>query len=209
MRIKKILAAAFCFTSANIFAQAAFDASKWDPPYSLEIPQGWDVERFAIPIEFAPQIPYHGVEDIRFTHGWGDSTSNEYWTYSFLWYLDGKPEINATIIANNLKLYYNGLIGGNIEQRKIPADKIFVPQTSFKEIETGSGDEKTFSGTVHMLDYMQQKPITLNGMIHLKACPSIKDKTFLLYEISPQPLTDNIWQQLDNLNTGFNCSKSK
>jgi hypothetical protein len=161
-----------------------------------------------IPIEFAPQIPYQGVEDLRFTPGWGDSTSNEYWTYSFLWYLDGKPETNAEIIAKNLEHYYTGLIGRNIEKRKIPAEKIFTPKTSFKEIETGKGDIKTFQGTIYMLDYMQQEPITLNCIVHLKACETLKDKTFIFYEISPKPLTDNIWQQLNNLNTSFNCSKS-
>ena len=103
---------------------AAFDGSKWEAPYFLAAPAGWDVERFPIPIAFAPQIPYHGVEDIRFTPGWARSTSDDYWTYAFLWYLDSMPEINERIIENNLRAYYTGLINSNTEQRKIPAEKI-------------------------------------------------------------------------------------
>src|SRR4051812_6700953 len=72
-----------------------FDPGKYVPPYALTAPEGWGVERFAIPIEFAPSIPYKGVEDIRFAPGWSDAKSNEYWTYAFLWYLDGKPAIDA------------------------------------------------------------------------------------------------------------------
>ena len=34
-------------------------------PYNLGFPKDWGVERFLIPIAFAPQIPYKGVEDIR------------------------------------------------------------------------------------------------------------------------------------------------
>ena len=209
--MKSIIVAILCFISISVFAQnekVEFDGSKWNPPYSLDIPKEWDVERFLIPIEFAPQIPYHGVEDLRFTPGWGDSTSNEYWTYSFLWYLDGKPETSSEIIEKNLQLYYTGLIGRNIEKRKIPADRILTPKTSFKEVKASAGDVKTFGGTIYMLDYIEQKPITLNCVIHLKNCAASENKTFIFYEISPKPLTDGIWQQLDNLNTSFNCSKS-
>ena len=38
-----------------------FDPKKWEPPYSLDTPSGWGVERFLIPISFAPGIPYKGV----------------------------------------------------------------------------------------------------------------------------------------------------
>ena len=40
------------------------------------------------------RIKYSGVEDIRFAPGWGNAKSNEYWTYAFLWYLDGTVIIN-------------------------------------------------------------------------------------------------------------------
>jgi hypothetical protein len=47
----------------------AFDGKKWEAPYVLDTLKGWDIERFLIPISFAPSIPYKGVEDIRFTPG--------------------------------------------------------------------------------------------------------------------------------------------
>lgn len=205
--MKSIIIAIMCFISASVFGQNGFDGSKWNPPYSLYIPQGWNVERFFIPIEFAALIPYHGVEDLRFTPGWGNSTSNEYWTYSFLWYLDGKPRTTSEVIEKNLQQYYTGLIGRNVEKRKIPADKIFTPKTSFKEVKASSGDVKTFQGTIYMLDYMEQKPITLNCVVHLKTCEALENKTIIFYEISPKPLTDSIWQQLDDLNRSFSCGK--
>ena len=99
--------------SLNINGQevkTAFDGHKWEAPYHLPIPKGWTIERFLIPISFAPQISYKGVEDIRFTPGWGDIKSEEYWTYAFLWYLDGSPKTDANIIAANLKAYYTGLV---------------------------------------------------------------------------------------------------
>ena len=47
-----------------------FNGHKWEAPYVLATLKGWGVERFLIPISFAPSISYKGVEDIRFTPGW-------------------------------------------------------------------------------------------------------------------------------------------
>src|SRR5688500_9578120 len=146
---------------AGLFAQDAkprFDGHNWQAPYSLAT-DGWEIERFLIPIEFAPGIKYKGVEDVRFTKGWGDSTSNEYWSYAFLWYLDGKVTINEKDIERNIATYYDGLIGSNVEPRKIPAAMIKPTKVSVRRIQTTKGDLSTFSGTIEMLDYMQQKPI--------------------------------------------------
>jgi hypothetical protein len=186
----------------------AFDPEKYDPPYTLIVPEGWGVERFGIPIEFAPSIPYRGVEDLRFAPGWPDAKSDEYWTYAFLWYLEGKPEIDAESIEKNLTAYYNGLVGRNIESRKIPQEKLVDVRAS---IEKQSGDEKdilSYSGKVEMLDYMEQKPITLNCIVHIRSCPN-QNNTFAFYEISPQPLTSDVWKSLDEMWTKFECSKTK
>jgi hypothetical protein len=153
-------------------------------PYTLPIPKGWDVERFLIPVSFAPEIKYQGVEDIRFSPGWGNVQSDAYWTYAFLWYLENKPVINAKITARNLTVYYTGLVKSNAEPRKIPAEKLLPVKTAIKKIKTATGDLKTFSGTIYMLDYMQQKPIRLYCMVHLRVC-SEQHKTFLFNEISP------------------------
>lgn len=195
-----------CFVAIHVSAQVEFDGANWKAPYSLNIPDGWGVERFLIPIEFAPKIPYNGVEDLRFTPGWGNAKSDEYWTYFFLWYLDEMPFTNETTIQTNLNAYYTGLIGRNIEKRKIPADKLFPVKTSIEEVQTEQGDLKTYHGTIAMLDYMEQRPITLNCIVHLKSCEG-QSKGFIFYEISPKPLTDIIWTKLELLWRSFNCKR--
>lgn len=199
-----------CLLAFISFAQQPepeFDGKNWVAPYSLAMPAGWDIERFQIPIIFALQIPYSGIEDIRFMPGWANVKSDEYWTYAFLWYLNDQPEMNAQIIEDNLEFYYTGLIESNTEGRKIPADKMFPVRASIKKVNTGKGDLKTFGGTVYMLDYMLQLPITLNAIIHIKPSCSKENKTFVFYEISPKPLTDPVWQSLNQLWTTFDCNK--
>ncbi|WP_462220514.1 hypothetical protein [Ferruginibacter sp.] len=207
--MKNLIVIFFFLISTTTNAQelnTAFDGHKWEAPYNLPIPKDWTIERFLIPISFAKQIPYKGVEDIRFTPGWAKAKSDEYWTYAFLWWLDDNLETDEKIIAANLKAYYTGLFKINTDSTKIPAGKIIPVTALFKEATTTKGDVKTYTGTIEMNDYMQLKPITLNCIAHLKFCEE-DNKTILFYELSPQPFTHNIWLSLNQLWLDFKCKK--
>ena len=184
-----------------------FDGHKWEAPYHLPLPEKWTFERFLVPISFAPEITYKGVEDIRFAPGWANKESDEYWSYTFLWWLDGRPEFNATIISANLKAYYTGLMKVNIDAKKynIPADQL-IATTAFQKTITAAGDLETYTGTVQMLDYMQRKPIVLNCVVHIKECISEK-KTVVFHELSTHPFTHRTWQDFKMLWEGFKCKK--
>ena len=208
--MKKLLILTLYMISLNVYSQDTtkheFDGHKWEAPYHLSIPKDWTIERFLIPISFAPSILYKGVEDIRFTPGWGNVKTDEYWTYAFLWFLDGTPEIDKKTIEKNLKAYYSGLIQINSESYKVPAEKIIPVKTSFKKIKKDPGDMKTFRGTIEMLDYMQHVPIILNCIVHVKSCPE-ENKTIVFHELSPKPLTHNNWNNMNQLWLDFKCKK--
>jgi hypothetical protein len=209
--MKNVVLLTLCMISICMYGQETtkpeFDGHKWEAPYNLPLPKDWTFERFLIPISFAPQIPYKGVEDIRFTSGWGNAESEEYWTYAFLWYLETSPKMDAETIDANLKAYYTGLIEINREGFKVPLEKVTPVKTSFKEIAKAGSDIKTFTGTVEMLDYMQQKPMTLNCMVHMRSCPEEK-KTIMFYQLSPKPPTHKNWQSLNQLWADFQCKKN-
>lgn len=193
--------------SINLFGQVtkpSFDGHTWKAPYSLAIPKNWTIERFLIPISFAPQIPYKGVEDIRFTPGWGKVKSDEYWSYAFLWYLDGAIKMDAKSLNDNLQAYYTGLIKTNRSNTII--GKMEPVVTSFKELKKDVGDIQTYAGTVKMEDYMTLKPLLLNCKVHVKTCPG-ENKTFIFYELSPQAYSHTVWQSLDKLWVDFRCKK--
>jgi hypothetical protein len=210
LQMRSLLIFIFCMTSLHIDAQdtqAAFDGHKWEAPYNLPIPQGWAIERFLIPISFAPQIPYKGIEDIRFSPGWAKVKNDEYWTYAFLWWLDSSPKIDAGIIAKNLKAYYTGLIRSNTNDSTTSSGKSIPVTTSFKKSTTGKDDLETYTGTVEMLDYMQKQPIILNCIVRLKFCKELK-KAILFYELSPKPFTHSNWASLDKLWSDFTCKRN-
>jgi hypothetical protein len=207
--MKNILIALLCILFLEVSGQDTkekFDGKKWEAPYALEIPKGWDVERFQIPIEFAPAILYKGVEDIRFTPGWGKKETNEYWSYAFLWYLDGTPEFDSKTIEKNLIAYYTGLITVNTDKSKIDTTKLIPVKASIDKKSSDKGDLKTFQGIVSMIDFLTREPITLNLLIHIKSCAG-QNKTFVFHQLSPKPYEDPVWKDLHQLWTNFKCTK--
>ncbi|OQP46206.1 hypothetical protein [Niastella populi] len=183
-----------------------FDPVTWVPPYNLPIPKGWGVERYAFPIDFAPAISHKGVGDLRFMPGWGDSASEEYWSYAFLWWLKGEPELNANVFKENLKTYYDGLVAGNVTRRKIPAGKVVPVTVTVKAVKPDQDDKETFSGTVNMLDYMAQQPITLNVRIHVRDC-KLHNRTVIFFEVSPKPFSHKVWSGMRKVYDNFECTQ--
>jgi hypothetical protein len=196
------LSLSFQISKAQDANNTVFDGHKWEAPYHLPIPEGFTFERFLIPISFAPSINYKGVEDIRFAAGWANIKSDEYWTYAFLWWLDGTQNFDAAIMESNLKAYYGGLAKAN----NVPAEKQLPVKTSFKETKTDIGDLKTFSGSIEMVNYLTQKQITLNAMVHVRTCPE-ENKTIVFYQLSPKEFTHSNWSALNKLWQDFKCKK--
>jgi len=183
-----------------------FNPQTYSPVYQLAVPEGWSTERFALPPDFAKQLSVTGVEDLRFFPGWGDPKSEEHWSYAYLWWLDGKKEIDASFLQDNLKTLYTGLLNRNIKARKIPVEKIYPVVVKMKNVSTASGDTKTFEGTVDMLDYINQTPMILNIIVHEKSCAD-KNHAYLFFEVSPKPFTHPNWEKLNKLNADFSCTK--
>ena len=205
--ISSFLLCLACLQSMAQKTDIAFQGDTWVAPYTLRLPKGWGYERFLLPPEFASDLAFKGVEDLRFTPDWRNSKSDQYWTYAFLWYLDKKTTINERVLENNLRLYYAGLVNSNLTKRQIPSQKILPTVTAIKRIKTYHGDLQTFSGTIDMLDYMAQRPLRLHCIVHVMDYET-PNRFFLFFEVSPKPLNDRIWMDLDGLWVHFNAAKN-
>jgi hypothetical protein len=172
-----------------------FDPLSWTPPYYLDVPAGWGTEHFALPPDFASGISYKGVEDLRFAPGWADPKSEQHWAYSYLWWLEGNPVIDAPTLQRNLELYYAGLVSRNLDPAKMPADKIPATKVQVKKTAPQNNDIETFSATINMLDYHTQKPIVLSALIHRKP-KLVAGRTPVYIEISPQPSSHPVWKAM-------------
>lgn len=179
-----------------------FDAATWIPPYNLIIPEGWGSERFSLPPDFAPQLTYKGIEDIRFAPGWADPKSEEHWTYSFLWWLNDCPKADAVILQANLKAYYNGLVSRNINGKNVAASKLAPTNVTVKKVITAPGDSATFNAFINMFDYHTGQPMILNCLIHIKECKNQKHRA-IYFEISPKPFVHPAWKKMNEIGNSF------
>ena len=168
------------------------------------IPDKWYIERFQFPLDFAPQIHNVGFQDVRFPPGWGEASSEDYWSYMYMWWLEGNPKFDTEILKGYLNSYYTGLVGRNIVRRNIPQDKLVQTSINLKRIKAVPGDIETYTGDIRMLDYMTLKPIVLNTIIHIKDCELQKHKVVFI-EISPNAFTHSIWKRFNQIEAGFEC----
>ena len=196
-----------CFSFASSAQEKdVVDPKTWVAPYFLDTPKDWGTEHFVLPANFAPSIPYKGVEDIRFTPGWGRKESVEYWSYAFLWYLDSTITLDAETIEKDLSAYYTGLLHANLDTSRITAERIKPAVVEIKKIKATGNAEQSFEGDVHTLDFLTWQPIILNIRIHRRTC-SDQNKTFIFHEVSPKSFTDPVWKRLDELWISLRCLK--
>lgn len=133
----------------------------------LEAPADWDEEQFPIPPGFAQEIDFEGMEDLRFSPGWRDSTSKEFWAYTFVWYVEYSGALTDSTIEHSLNLYYDGLMGTDSAGENRSA----LPSGTRSVFEK-KGD--VFFGEVHTFDrFFGNKPITLFIKVSAEQCEKL------------------------------------
>jgi hypothetical protein len=171
--------------------------------YSLPLPETWKSETIPFPIDFAPSIPYHGIEDLRFTPGWGNANSNDYWTYTFLWFVDGTPPVNASLLNSYMATYFDGLYHSN---NKSSPDSTGFTKPNITVAATATGDQETYAGKISTLNFLTKKKIEFYVTIHVQRHADANE-TAIFFEISPKPYNNPVWSELDSIINGFQLQK--
>lgn len=191
-----LLLSCFLFFIGKAFCQ--------QPEYTLPQPEKWGKEKIAFPIGFAPSIPFKGMEEIRFTPGWSDSKSADYWSYTFVWFVEGAPVINADSLKRYLTQYYTGLYFSNQKEKS-------TDSRSFTDVRVtrvaGSGtDVDTYEAKISTGNFLNKQPLVLNGCVHVRRFAAIK-RTALLIEISPKDYKHSVWAGMDDIVNGFRVAE--
>jgi hypothetical protein len=93
-----------------LYASCIAQQKATNPTFSiLEAPADWGKEQFSLPPSFAPNFPFAGIEQVRFAPGWTDSSSVEFWTYSFAWFVEGKQALSDKRLQQLTEAYFSGL----------------------------------------------------------------------------------------------------
>lgn len=190
---KLILTVLVAFIFGRSFGQQA--------PYTFPLPDKWAKEQIKFPIDFAPGIPYKGTEELRFTPTWGKAEDNDYWSYVYLWSIDGSPKLNSDTLQRYMAQYFNGLYNANnkVKQADFTRAKIEL-------IKAMGIDQQTYEGSISTLNFLTGKPLVLYTVIHVRNYPAANHSA-LLFELSPKPYDNIIWDDLNGVVAGFRINQ--
>jgi len=167
----------------------------------LKAPDNWISEIIPFPLGFAREIEFVGYEDIRFAPRWADSSSQEFWTYTFVWYVDTGPAMSVSKLTQIYNSYYDGLMGVNDNNQTTNKNAVKLNKTISKFVKVAGG----FSGTVTVYDrFFSKDYMTLNVKIKESFCPKMK-KQIILNDLSPKDFDDEVWKLFDDVKVNVKC----
>jgi len=78
-------------------------------PFYMPVPDGWRAETIPFPLDFAPELNYEGLEELRFAPGMFDADSEDFWTYAFIWWIPEETSIDPDSLGPRAG-YERGLV---------------------------------------------------------------------------------------------------
>jgi len=167
----------------------------------LKQPTNWQFERFALPPEFAPNIPYKGVEELRFSPGMFVKDSAGYFTYAFVAELDNINSISQDNIKDYLFEYFKGLCSSTAKQRKLSIDTSKITVSIDKN--ASAGKDAHYNATLDIFGvFADGAPVRLDMEIKVMN-DKAASKIYLVFIGSPLNKSDEVWAKLRSIQNNF------
>lgn len=173
------------------------------------VPEGWKQETIPFPLEFAPDLAYRGVEELRFAPDFFEPDAPTYFSYAFVWWLEGRTELDAPRLERDLARYFAGLCGA-VGEGKFTFD----PGRFKAKLEPGTEPAalpipgaRSLQGTLDAYDPFKKgngREISLNLRLAIGGCPDA-GRQVVLVTASPKPRGDAIWKALGEREASFRC----
>jgi hypothetical protein len=179
-------------------------------PYEIKTPEKWGKERIPFPLGFAKDIDYKGFEELRFAPGMFKPEADDYFSYAFLFWLEGTVAVDAKTLEADLLKYYKGLCTAVAKSRKLELDfsKIAVKATKQEGKPKLAGEESDFyHARIDWFDpFTTGKPLTLH--LELWSRPADAGKSTCLFALaSPKEKSAPVWEVLRKIQADFSCPK--
>jgi hypothetical protein len=158
---------------------------------------GWTTEKFSLPPSFAPDLPVKGMEVARFSPEWAKKNTGGYWTYGFVWALEQTAVPSKVTLEQDLRDYYTGLVISNLVRAKIDIKYALPVNVKLYPVNKSKPDQHAYEGSIKMLDYMTQDPVTLN--VRVQILRSTGQQVLIYFEVSPKGFDDEVWGELDEM----------
>lgn len=172
----------------------------------LNAEETWRKEELRFPLLFARSLPYKGEEHIRFAKGWGDTSSEEYFSYVFAWILEDNPNLDEDKIASDMTVYFSGLMKMGLITKFRFFKKLPLVQSSFI---ASNSTNKDFTGEIEVYDaFFKKEVITLHVKSSVSYCYGLK-KHLVMFRLSPQQFENAVWNDLNAVEINAHCEESE
>jgi len=169
--------------------------------FEWPIPAGWKHETIPFPLDFAPMLPYHGIEELRFMPGFFKADAPDFWSYTFVWWLADPPALDAPTLSAALTPYFRGLATA-VGQGKYTFD----PQRFRADLTAWDSEtQRIVAGEVWSYDpFATGQELMLHVEVSMKHCPLSK-RDALVFLLSPKPASDPVWAELRACAESWRC----
>ena len=160
----------------------------------LKEPNNWGFERINFPLGFAPTIAYDGFEELRFSPGWRDTESDNYFSYMFAIQINDKSNFTKAELQSFLEKYYRGLssaVGGKEKPVDINAMTVTIQKKwNFRP------KVKNYEAEVIFFDtFNDGRKIILNMDLEVRRDKQ-QNKVNIITLVSTKPKSAAIWSEL-------------
>ncbi|MBI5431557.1 MAG: hypothetical protein HZA52_01870 [Planctomycetes bacterium] len=173
-------------------------------PFPWPLPPGWIAETIPFPLGFAPSLNYSGLEELRFAPGMFKAESEDFWTYAFVWWLEGEVALDASKLNEELAIYFEGLSAA-VEGPDFDAERAKVV-SRLAPAPSDDAKRTRWHGTVSSYDaFATHARIELHVEVESFRCEA-RDRTVAMFLVSPRPPGHTVWTQLAAVGDSFRCS---
>jgi hypothetical protein len=184
------------------------DASDGGADTAADLPQpgGYALPEFPggntffiqLPPSFSPFLPLTGEEATREPPGFYDPASPYLFSYGFIWWLTGTPDLSTAALQANLRNYYVGACPSQTVTATLGE-----PAAATATADAGAGVlVARRAGTLETGTCFGNPVGTATLDVSTYDCP---DHAAVIVMVSPQPASSQVWTDLRAIRDGFNC----
>lgn len=182
-----------------LFATLAASAFAQKADFEYDTPEGWRSETMKLPLPFAPDMKFRGLDELRFAPGMFKSDRDDFFTYMFVMSLEPGQEVTEQVIKKEFLAYYRGIAKVVGKQAK---DDVAKFSLAMKKNPKASKTPKDVQEPVeYHAELTWVEPFVTRKSHELKLeiqsfSFADSDRDYLFVCASPQPRTHDIWTKM-------------
>ena len=165
-------------------------------------PAQWRAEVIPFPLPFAPGLKLEGVEELRFAPGMFEPSSETYFTYTFIWWLKGQPQLGPVELERHLLQYFRGLYAAVSKKDEKDVSSFSVRIKQAQSSASTELSKEHYQGSVSWTDpFTTEEKIALNLKLWRWYCRD-EDRSAVFFALSPKPYAHANWKIMGGQKAG-------